>query len=67
VPGEVLRSCPGVAELSVHGRVAHLSLAGSADDLLRAAAPYGIEDVTTHEVDLADVFLRYYEDEPCPA
>ena len=66
-PLDALRSCPGVSELSAHGRVAHLSLAGPADRLLRTAAPYGIEDVTTHEADLTDVFLRFYEDQPCPA
>jgi len=29
-------------------------------ELIRAAAPYGVVDVVTHETDLADVFLGYY-------
>jgi ABC-2 type transport system ATP-binding protein len=67
VPERVLRACRGVAELTVDGRTAHLAVTGSAEHLLRAAAPYGVENVTTHEADLAQVFLRYYEAEPCPA
>jgi hypothetical protein len=30
-------------------------------ELLRAAAPYGIDRVVSDEVDLTDVFLRMYE------
>jgi ABC-2 type transport system ATP-binding protein len=60
VPLEVLRSCPEVMELTVHDRTAHLVLEGSAENLLRAIAPQGIENIQTHEADLTEVFLRYY-------
>jgi ABC-2 type transport system ATP-binding protein len=69
VPVEVLRSCGAVREVTVSGHTAHLTVAGSAAQLLSAAAPYGIGNVTTHEADLTQVFLRYYEreEEPWPA
>jgi hypothetical protein len=47
-------------ELTVHDRTAHLVVEGSAENLLRAVAPQGIENIQTHEADLTEVFLRYY-------
>ena len=66
VPADVLRAIPQVAEVRVRDRTAHLVLAGSAEELLRTVAPYGVENVETHETDLTEVFLRYYthEEEP---
>ena len=68
VPLEVLRGIPQVTDLRVRDRTAHLALAGSADALLRAITPYGVENIETHEADLTEVFLRYYtrEEEPWP-
>ncbi|GAA2139831.1 ABC transporter ATP-binding protein [Nocardioides koreensis] len=69
VPVEVLRACAQVAEVRVRDRTAHLVLAGSAEALLRAVAPYGVENIETHEADLTEVFLGYYrheEEEPWP-
>ena len=60
VPVEVLRACPQVSEVRVRDRTAHLVLTGSADALLRTVAPYGVENIETHEADLTEVFLRYY-------
>lgn len=59
-PVELLRACPAVVELSVHERTAHLVLEGSAEELLRAIAPAGVENIRTHEADLTEIFLRYY-------
>jgi ABC-2 type transport system ATP-binding protein len=33
---------------------------GSTADLLAAAAPYRIVDITAHEPDLEEIFLTYY-------
>ena len=68
VPLEVLRGIPQVTDLRVRDRTAHLALAGTADALLRAITPYGVENIETHEADLTEVFLRYYtrEEEPWP-
>ncbi len=62
-PAEILRTARGVEDLVVGARVAHLTLIGPADELLRAIAPYGVENITTHEGDLTDVFLRFYDDD----
>jgi ABC-2 type transport system ATP-binding protein len=69
VPTDVLKAATGVEDLTVRGRVAGLTLVGPADDLLRDVAPYGVENITTHEGDLTDVFLRFYdrEEQPWPA
>ena len=68
VPVEVLRACAQVTEVRVRDRTAHLVLAGSAEALLRAVSPYGVENIETHEADLTEVFLGYYrrEEEPWP-
>ena len=52
----------------VRDRTAHLVLAGSAEELLRTVAAYGVENIETHEADLTEVFLGYYrrEEEPWP-
>jgi ABC-2 type transport system ATP-binding protein len=43
-----------------------MTVAGSLEELMRTAAPYGIADVETHDTDLTDVFLGYYEAKgPC--
>jgi hypothetical protein len=38
-----------------------MTVAGSLEELMRTAAPYGIADVETHETDLTDVFLSSTE------
>ncbi len=69
VPLDVLRGCGHVGpSIRVHGRTAHLVLEGSSEELLRAIAPYGVENIQTHEADLTEVFLQYYtrDEEPWP-
>jgi ABC-2 type transport system ATP-binding protein len=69
VPLELLRTSPHVGQVSAHGHTAHLVLEGSSEALLRSIAPYGVENIQTHEADLTEVFLQYYSrgEEPCPA
>jgi ABC-2 type transport system ATP-binding protein len=62
-PVDTLRQASGVRQVDVHERTAHLSVEGSTADLLRVAAPLGIENVVTHETDLAEIFLGWYQDE----
>jgi ABC-2 type transport system ATP-binding protein len=45
----------------VDGTTAHVTVEGSTADLLRVAAPYGVENLVTHEADLGEVFLGWYE------
>jgi ABC-2 type transport system ATP-binding protein len=59
-PVEVLRGARGVREVVVTASTAHVRVEGSTAELLRAAAPFGVENVLTHEADLGDLFLGWY-------
>jgi ABC-2 type transport system ATP-binding protein len=61
VPDACIRTSAGVRDLQVVDQTAHVTITGSTSDLLRAAAPYGVVDITTHETDLADAFLGFYK------
>lgn len=60
-PAAILHKLPAVREVTVAGNTAHLIVEGHTTELLRVAAPYGIEQVVTHEPDLEDIFLSYYD------
>jgi ABC-2 type transport system ATP-binding protein len=62
VPIGALRQAAGVGRAEVVGLVAHVTVTGSMADLFRVAAPYGVIEVTTHETDLADLFLSFYQE-----
>lgn len=61
-PLQALRGVPGVSEVGADGATVSLVVEGSMEVLLRVAAPHGIRNVVTHEVDLEEVFLGYYGD-----
>ncbi|WP_200950011.1 ABC transporter ATP-binding protein [Nocardioides sp. Root151] len=61
VPEAELRHASGVRDVHVRDRTAHLTVTGSTADLVRVAAPYGVARITTHDTDLADTFLGFYE------
>ena len=50
-------------DVDVDGATVRLVVEGSMAELLRVAAPFGIERVVSNELDLEDVLLHYYEDE----
>jgi len=60
-PADQLAMLAGIREVTVAGATAHLIVEGSTEELFRVAAPFGIEQVVTHEPDLEDIFLSYYE------
>lgn len=60
-PIDALRGVAGVREAVADGHVARVTLEGSTADLIAALAPYRVEDVTTHEPDLGEIFLSFYE------
>lgn len=60
VPDLELRRVAEVKELSVDGLTAHVVVAGSTAGLVRAAAPYDVVNVVSHEPDLGEIFLDYY-------
>lgn len=61
VPAPGIRAARGVRDLQVVDHMAHVTITGSTSDLLRVAAPYGVVAITTHETDLADAFLGFYQ------
>jgi ABC-2 type transport system ATP-binding protein len=61
-PVDALRAAAGVRRVDVVGTTVHVSVAGSMADLFRAAAPHGVASATTHETDLADLFLGFYDE-----
>jgi ABC-2 type transport system ATP-binding protein len=60
-PADLLAAVPGVRDLRVDGRTVSVGVEGSTAELLRVAAPLGIENVVTHEAALGDIFLGWYE------
>jgi ABC-2 type transport system ATP-binding protein len=61
-PVDALTKVINVRELDVVDRTVELTVEGSMAELLRVAAPFGIERAVSDEVDLEGVFLQYYED-----
>lgn len=59
-PAEALRALPSVAAVDVVDGTVEVVVEGSMADLLKAAAPFGIERIVSNEVDLEGVFLEYY-------
>ncbi len=63
LPTVELRNVPSVRALEVEGAKVRLVVEGSMAELMRVAAPYGIERVVSNELDLEEVLLHYYEAE----
>jgi ABC-2 type transport system ATP-binding protein len=55
------RGVPGVVEASASPGVVHLVVEGSVDGVIKVAAGMELVRIVSHEADLEDVFLRYYE------
>jgi ABC-2 type transport system ATP-binding protein len=60
-PVAALRGAIGVRDVSAKGREAVVTVEGSMAPLLSTAAPYGVDRLVTHEPDLEQIFLDYYE------
>ncbi len=58
-----LTRVPSVRDVDVVEGTVQLVVEGSMAELLRVAAPFGVERVVSNEVDLEDVFLKYYDEE----
>ena len=61
LPVGTLRRVPGVRDAGGGGTRLQVFVEGSMAPLFAATAPYGIERVVTHEPDLEEIFLGYYE------
>ena len=62
VPVEKFKTLDGVEEVEalVGGNVLRLTMQGSADAVIKAAAQYRVLSLTSHVPSLEDIFLRYY-------
>ena len=59
-PADRIHAVPGVQELTIDGRTAHVVVAGSTAELIKVVAPYEVTSVVSHEADLESAFLGYY-------
>ncbi len=63
VPAAAFEGLDGVRESRIDGTVARFVLDGFPDALVKAAADFRVESLTSHAPDLEDVFLTYYEED----
>jgi hypothetical protein len=59
-PVDWLQTVSGVRDVQMSGSTMHLVVEGSLASLMAAVAPYWIDRVVTHEPDLEEIFLAYY-------
>jgi ABC-2 type transport system ATP-binding protein len=63
VPTEVFEKLDGVGQVETlpNGHTLHMTVQGTVDAIVKAAAHYSVVSLTNHEPSLEEVFLRYYE------
>jgi ABC-2 type transport system ATP-binding protein len=57
----VFEGVPGVVSAEAADGVVHVVVEGSVDRVIKAAARLEVRRLVTHDTDLEDVFLRYYQ------
>ena len=55
------RAVPQVVEVTTGPGVIHLVVQGTVDGVIKAAAAMEVQRIVSHETDLEDAFLRYYQ------
>jgi ABC-type multidrug transport system ATPase subunit len=65
VPVEAFARLPGVSRIErlADGNAMRIAMQGAPDAVIKAAAHYPVASLSSHEPNLEDIFLRYYEDE----
>jgi ABC-2 type transport system ATP-binding protein len=61
VPTNLFRALPSVRTAQVEGSLATVEVVGSVDAVIKVAARYEVIGITSHEPDLEEIFLVYYE------
>jgi ABC-2 type transport system ATP-binding protein len=56
------RRLPGVRDADAAGTRLRIAFEGSADAIVKALAGHEVAAIRTHDDDLEDVFLRFYQD-----
>ncbi|HXN77153.1 MAG TPA: ABC transporter ATP-binding protein, partial [Candidatus Dormibacteraeota bacterium] len=69
IPAEAFKALDGVIDVEAlnHGHGVRLTMQGTADAVIKAAAHYPVVSLTSYEPSLEDIFLRYYEADGAPA
>ncbi|MFP4647532.1 MAG: ATP-binding cassette domain-containing protein [Candidatus Acetothermia bacterium] len=62
-PEEQFTKLPGVEEVSFEDSRLRCKVVGKLDDLIKAAARYEVINLISHEPNLEEIFLNYYEGE----
>jgi ABC-2 type transport system ATP-binding protein len=63
VPLETFAGLPGVLDARIDGSTLCCHLAGRADELVKAAARFGVANLAVEQPDLEELFLAYYRGE----
>lgn len=63
VPHSALVGVPEVRDVLVSGHTARVTVEGSTATLVATAAPFQVDRIVTHEADLEEIFLGYYQGE----
>ncbi len=62
-PEESFKKLPGVEEVNFENSRLRCKVVGRLDDLIKEAAGYEVVNVISHEPNLEEIFLKYYEKE----
>jgi len=62
-PEERFQNLPGVEEVNFEDSRLRCKVVGKLDDLIKEAARYEVENFISHEPNLEEIFLKYYEGE----
>jgi ABC-2 type transport system ATP-binding protein len=60
VPSEVFDRLPNVSDVSVDNGFVRCTVSGPVDALVKTAAQFEVNTITSHEPDLEEIFLSYY-------
>ena len=63
VPESDFQNIQGASEFAIEGRTLTVSITGSPDALIKAAANHEIVKLVTHEASLDDIFLTFYSED----
>jgi len=61
VPASKFEGLPGVQDVEIHDSRLMLTVQGSIDSIIKAAAEHTVNNVVSHEPSLEEVFLTFYE------
>lgn len=61
VPAAAFEHVSGVRDVQMHDSIVECEVVGSVDELIKAAARFEVVNVVSHEPDLEEIFMAYYQ------